>query len=567
MFRSHCTFDRDPRIVILWRLTLNDTVSDRGRRPMSLVRRSPRERRQELLRAERSILAPRPHGRYRIAVGYPNSYHVAQSSLAFQWIVELASRSSDISVERFVAEPGLDGVTLETGADLGSADVLAWTYSFELDGVNILRTLDAAGIARRSEQRPDESPLVVVGGPVATINPLVLSPAVDVFFLGAAERLWPEFLSRFSRIPRRQELLDTLSGLDGFFVPSRHLDNEGIPLRRIRRLEKRDAHMSRAEWIPASHVVSPHTEYSNRALIEMSRGCPEKCKYCWISFNSGRLRCYTKKAILDRVGALKDLTDRIGFVATAVGDHPDLASILENCADLRMDVSISSLRIPAMRREVLEPLAACGMRSVTLAPETGSTHLRERMGKPIPNERILDAVELAQECDIPGLKLYFIIGLPDETEDDVIAIAQLTRAARAIMDRSGRPRGRTAPLHVGVSILVPKPYTPFGRAPMIEARVARKKARALARALTAVPNTRFSIASYRESLWQSFLSRGTTQSFDALNRVADGESIAEVLRAHEDAAERSRQAVIEAQPVWQFIASAPRTISGLEERP
>ena len=301
------------------------------------------------------------------------------SSLAYQWSVELAAGIGDIGVERFFADPELSpGRTIEAHSALGDLDVLAWSCSFELDTANLLATLDAAGIPRRSSERTSRHPLLVMGGAVASINPLPLAPAIDVFVLGSAELLWPPLLHLIQENPSRDRLLLELADRDGFFVPRHHLEVGGRP-QKVRRVEKRDVHMADPAMVPVSHVVTPHTEYSNRGLVEMSRGCPEKCRYCWVSYNYGRLRCYPKDAILDRVDRLHRMTDRVGFVATAVGDHPDLAEILEECRRREINVALSSLRIPAMREEVLKPLAESGARSITIAPETGTDELRRKL--------------------------------------------------------------------------------------------------------------------------------------------------------------------------------------------
>jgi radical SAM superfamily enzyme YgiQ (UPF0313 family) len=154
--------------------------------------------RAAVLESERTRLDLPPHGGLSVAVGYPNTYHVAMSSLAFQWVVEITARQEDTAVERFFSDPFLAGHSLETERPLAEFDVLAWSCSFELDGANLLQTLDAAGIPRRRDDRGIRFPLVVVGGAVASINPLPLAPAVDVFVLGAAERLWPRLLATTS---------------------------------------------------------------------------------------------------------------------------------------------------------------------------------------------------------------------------------------------------------------------------------------------------------------------------------------------------------------------------------
>jgi radical SAM superfamily enzyme YgiQ (UPF0313 family) len=480
------------------------------------------------------------------------------SSLAFQWAVELAAAGEDIGVERCFAdsEAGI-GKALESGSSIADFDVVAWSCSFELDAVNLLATLDAAGIPRRRSERNERHPLLVLGGAVASINPLPLAPAIDVFVLGSAERLWPPLLALVREIGDREKLLVELAGRDGYFVPALHLGVDAQPTGKRRRIEKRDIHMSDPAMVPASHLITPHTEYSGRGLVEMSRGCPEKCRYCWVSYNYGRLRYYPTESILDRVARLSKVTDRIGFVATAVGDHPELAEILLECRRRNLEVALSSLRIPAMREEILRPLADSGARSVTLAPETGTDELRRRLKKPISNAAILEAVDTALRCGIDSLKMYFIVGLPGETDDDVVGIADLLKEVQKIMVGRGRERGRVGSLHAGFNVLVPKPYTPYAREAMLTRTESRRRLRLIEDALVGVGNIRVERPAYREALWQAYLSRGDCSSFAAIETAASGCSLGEIIAGYREEIEASALDRVEGAPVWQFITSAP----------
>ncbi len=512
-----------------------------------------------ILRDETRVCAVTAVGALRVAIGYPNTYFVAMSSLAFQWVVELTAGFADVGVERFFTDPPLLGRTLESGSHLGDFDVLAWTCSFELDEPNILATLDAAGIPRRASDRDHTHPLVVVGGAVASINALPLSPAVDVFVLGSAELLWPRFLELLRGESDRRRLLEELAEMDGFFVPSLHLDSRGAPLGKRRRVEKRDAHMADPAMVPASHVVTPHTEYSGRGLIEMSRGCPEKCRYCWVSYNYGRLRSYSTEGILERVDRLSSITNRIGFVATAVGDHPDLAEILDACRRRGLEIGLSSLRIPAMRREILEPLAASGARSVTIAPETGTDRLRRSLNKPISNDAILEAVDTAQACGIENIKMYFIIGLPGETDDDLRGIADLLRRAQELMVAHGRKRGRVGTLLAGFNVLVPKPYTPYAREAMLTRGETRRRMGIVEKAAGGISNLQIDRPSYRSAQWQTYLSRGDISVYGALEDAASGMALGGLLTSHREAVDGSTLQPVEGSPLWQFVVSAPVT--------
>jgi radical SAM superfamily enzyme YgiQ (UPF0313 family) len=398
----------------------------------------------------------------------------------------------------------------------------------------------------------------VVGGPVASINPLPLADFVDVFVLGAAERLWAPLLAALREHGSHSALLEDLAQRDGFFVPDRHLDDRGRPRHRLRRLEKRDREMADPTMVPSSHLVTPYTEYSGRGLVEISRGCPEKCRYCWVSYNSGRLRCYPRGSILDRVGQIAEITDRIGFVATAVGDHPELPEILHRSRELGLDVALSSLRIPAMVPGVLQPLADSGARSVTIAPETGSDRLRSELNKPISNDRILEAIECAQRCGIPDLKMYFIVGLPGETDDDLTAIGELLRASHSVMLEHGRRRGTMGRLHAGCSILVPKPYTPYSQARFLTKGEVRRRLAIVEQSIRGLDNLTFDRPSYREALWQTMLSRGEVSTSRLIAELADHGRLGRLLTSHRHAAQRAAFPEIEDDPVWRFIGSAPR---------
>jgi radical SAM superfamily enzyme YgiQ (UPF0313 family) len=513
--------------------------------------------RNRLLAAERRLFEVSPAGGLRVGVGYPNTYQVAMSSLAFQWAVELAAGCEDIGVERFFAPPSGDGRTLEGASPLGELDVLAWSCSFELDAANLIATLDAAGIPRRRDHRDHRHPLLVMGGAVASINPLPLAPAIDVFVLGSAELLWPPLLVLVREFADRDRLLAELAARDGYFVPVHHLDANGRPLGKRRRIEKRDAHMADRHMVPASNIVTPHTEYSGRGLVEMSRGCPEKCRYCWVSYNYGRLRCYPTDAIVERVERLQTITSRVGFVATAVGDHPQLAEILETCRRRDLSVALSSLRIPAMQEDVLRPLAESGARSVTIAPETGSDELRRKLNKPITNAAILEAVDTAQRCGIESLKMYFIIGLPGETDDDLTGIANLVREVQKLMVTHGRKRGRVGVLHAGFNVLVPKPYTPYAREAMLDRAEAKRRLKVVEAALSGVGNLKIDRPAYREAVWQAYLSRGDCSTYAAIERVASGASLGELLAAYREEISISTLGQVNGDPVWQFITSAP----------
>ncbi len=492
-----------------------------------------------------------------MAVGYPNSYYVGMSSLAFQWVVELTAAAKMSESSGFSRTLPSSGGRWRPGA----ISVISMSWPGPVPSNSMLRTSSRRSTPQVFRGARSNATTVIRWwwwvAPSRRSIPLPLSPAVDVFVLGSAELLWPELLELMHDEPDRERALEVLAARDGFLVPRHHLDANGVPLGKRRRVEKRDAHMLNPAMVPGSHIVTPHTEYSGRGLVEMSRGCPEKCRYCWVSYNYGKLRSYATDGIMERVERLQAITQRIGFVATAVGDHPELAIILEECRRRGLEVALSSLRIPAMQREILEPLAASGARSVTIAPETGTDELRRALNKPITNAAILEAVETAQACGIENIKMYFIIGLPGETDDDLRGIADLLRRAQALMVAHGRERGRVGALLAGFNVLVPKPYTPYSKEAMLSRREAKRRMAVVEAAAADISNLQIDRPSYRQAQWQAYLSRGDISVYGALEDAASGKNLGGLLAAHRSAVDASTLHPVEGHPIWQFVVSAP----------
>src|SRR6185295_2775838 len=305
-------------------------------------------------------------------------------------------------------------------------------------------------------------------GSCASINPLPISELVDVFAIGAAENVLPNLLGALEEETEREAVIERLAAHRGFYVPAFHHPEEegGDELPKLDKLELTEEQMKAPGHLPTTAIVTPHTEFSEKFLIEMSRGCPEKCRYCWATFGMGKFRWHPTEAILAAMEGARGTTDQLGFVATAVGDHPEVERILATGVELGFRCSVSSIRIPAVTEGVLAALHESGDRSITLAPETGNDELRIKMGKHVSNAMLLDKVRLIAAAGFTQLKLYFLVGLPDETLDDVRSILDLATEVRAIFKAQAPKTGVMGHVHLGVNVLVPKPYTPWQRHPM-----------------------------------------------------------------------------------------------------
>lgn len=507
--------------------------------------------------AERPVETYSRHGDFRLALAYANSYHIAMSSLGFQRVWELVHRRPDWSAERFF----LDGVgmplSVESGRPLDSFGCVAFSVSFEEDYVHLLQMLDRAGIPLRRRDRRPWDPVIVMGGSCAAINPLPMAEFVDVFALGASENVLPGLCLALEEEAGRDAVIARLAGADGFYVPEHHhpeRDGDSVP--KLKKLELSADQMRQPGYLPTTAIVTPKTEFADKFLIEMSRGCPEKCRYCWATFGMGKFRWHPTEYILASLERARPVTDQLGFVATAVGDHPDIELILRQANELGFRTAVSSIRIPAVNEGVLSALHASGDRSITLAPETGTDELRVKMGKPISNDFLLQKIRLIFRHRFTQLKLYFLIGLPGESMDDVQGILELVGRARAVMLEETAKTGIIGHIHLGTNILVPKPFTPWQREPMDSERSLKEKIALLQRGAAKIPNVSLGSLSIRQALWQTYVSKAGSDAADALELAARGQPLSAVLRRYADRIHPEVFGHLEGDLRWHFLRTA-----------
>lgn len=470
------------------------------------------------------------HGAHRLALAYANTYEVGMSSLGFQRVYELINDTPGWTAERFFTNGVGMPKSVELDRPFDAFGCVAFSVSFEEDYLNLLRMLDRANIPVRRSERHEWHPLVVMGGSCASINPLPMSTFVDIFALGSGDNVLLPLLDALAEETDRERVLDRLAETPGFYVPARLDPEAGDELPKLRKLELTAEQMKEPGHLPTSCIITPRTEFREKFLIEMSRGCPEKCRYCWATFGMGKFRWHPTEYILESFERARPYTDQIGFLATAVGDHPEIGRILNEAWQMGFRSSVSSIRIPAVKPEVLEPLHASGARSITLAPETGSDRLRMLMNKPIRNDFLLEKVKLIFESGMTQLKLYFIIGLPEETMEDVRAILELGDQCRQVMLAEAQKTGVIGHVHLGCNILIPKPYTPWQREAMDDEKSLKRKIAVLEKGVARMPNVSMSMMSPRQAIWQTYISRAGSDAAEAIERAARGQPVASVLR-------------------------------------
>ena len=504
---------------------------------------------------ERPVRTFRSQARYSMGLAYANSYHIGMSSLGFQRVYELVHRNPEWNCERLFADGTGVPVSVETETPLNAFGVVAFSVSFEEDYVHLLQMLARAKVPLRRHQRRAKDPLIVMGGSCAAINPLTLAEFVDVFALGAAENLLDDLLAAVSEESEKERVLERLAKAPGFFVPEHHRP-EREAMEKLRKLELSAEQLAAPGNLPTTAIVTPHTEFADKFLVEMSRGCPEKCRYCWATFGMGKFRWHPAEFILDSLKRARPVTDQLGFVATAVGDHPEIERILVEANRLGFRSAVSSIRIPAVTEGVLKALHTSGGRSITLAPETGSDELRVKLNKPIPNALLLEKVRMIFRQGLTQLKLYFIIGLPQETREDVQAILDLASQCRQIMLEELAPTGVIGNIHLGVNLLIPKPYTGYQRERMEDPASLRRKIKLVRKGVARLPNVSLGTMSIRQAVWQSYISKAGSDAADILEAAARGMDLSTLLRTYAERIEPLVFERAEGHLPWHFLRSA-----------
>ena len=426
-------------------------------------------------------------GRLRVALAFPNTYYVGMSSLALQIIYQTFNALPDVVCERVFwdkdgRQAGRSLISLESQRDVDEFDVLAFTISYEMDYFNVVEMLLQAGIPplaaeRSADAAPDGPawPLIIAGGPGVTMNPEPMAPFFDAIVIGEGEEVIPQLTTIFrSHIhDNRLELMTILDKIPGVYVPllvpevreqksetGERRPNPAHDLRSpisdltspiprtIQRLWVRDLQAYRT----ASSIYTPDTEFANLHLMEIARGCGRGCRFCLAGYVYRPAREQPLSRLLEWAKQGLQHGDRIGLVSAAVSDHTEIDEMAVALRRLGARISVSSMRTDPISVPLVRAMVESGTQTLTIAPEAGSQRLRNVINKTQGVDDLMAAVELAEALKFPQLKLYFMIGHPTETDDDIEALVQFTLDARKRFKRR---------LAINATPFVPKAHTPF----------------------------------------------------------------------------------------------------------
>lgn len=501
--------------------------------------------REQWLAAERGYVRPREGApRLTVALVYPNSYAIAMSSLGYQIAYRTMNDQPGVVAERFFLDSAAQG-SIESGRPLRDFDVIAFAASFEMDEPHILDLIESAGLELEACERKEGAgcALVLMGGVLVSVNRLPLFPFIDVFLHGDAEVALPAVLCELadaeSNEPRghrrRLEAIEALPGVEitpgariaagmpvdpalepAGTVPPETLDSETLPrpaapeAPRLTDLENS---------LCATQILTPHCEFSDMALIDLARGCPHHCTFCWIGHNAPPYRARSLDTIFRAIESWVPATNKFGLVSSAVGAHPEIDEICRWMMKRDLQVSYSSLRVEEVTPTMLEALCRGGGRTITIAPEAGNTRVRRLLGKRISDEQILEVVDRAMSLGTENIKLYYMIGIPSETDDEAIDIARFSRRVREVMLRHGRARGRMGYLGFNLGVFVPKPNIPLNHIEPVPLDQVKRRLKKVVKELQKIPNSRLNVSSPDLAVAQSVLSVGALEASRYLQLV------------------------------------------------
>lgn len=496
-----------------------------------------KEKIRDRVNREKSLMDKKAGTGRSVVLVYPNTYPLGMGNLGFQKIYDVLNSMDNVYCHRcFLPDPAEAAIlkkqrvpifSYESQTPLSHYNIVAFSVTFEMDYLHVLQILDLAHIPLKHTDRGERDPFILVGGVCPSFNPEPLAAFADAFAVGEGEELLPEFFKAFDKRLPKADLLRNLAGIKGMYVPSGYeveynaqgailsmKAKKGFPGKVHRRwLKDLDA------FPTATCISAPEAVFGDMRVVEVNRGCGRHCRFCLAGYLFRPPRYYSLETVKNEIDKGLESGKRIGLLGSACCDHPDILKIAGYIVESGGEFSISSLRLECIPEGFLELLAASGHRTLAVAPEAGTERLRSAINKPLSHADLLCAVEKIFSHGVRNLKLYFLIGLPSETEEDVDAIVSLSQEICALSERwASRGKGLVT---ISVNPFVPKPFTPFQRVGMECLDSLKRKLKRIKDGLKGVNNMKLIHEKPKLAILQALLSRGDRKVGDLLLKVLE----------------------------------------------
>lgn len=478
---------------------------------------------------------------------FPSIYSFSLSSLGYLWISKEYEERDDVYVERVCSDTELTHLSPK------ELDFIAFSFSFDLDFLNIFKMLEKYNIPLKSEDRDETYPLVMVGGPVVTANPIPYSNFFDVFFIGDGEGINSKVVDIYkaNKGKSKDEILRALSELEGVFVPKYKKD-----------VQKATAKLDNCVYTP---IISEDAYFKNTFIVEIARGCSNCCAFCLASYLNLPQRNMHLDKVLEALELGLSFTNKIALLGANVCAHPDMEAIcnflLEKMDEGReIEMTISSLRADKLSPLVVKTLVRAGQKSATVALEAGSERLRKVINKHISKEQFYNTVKIAQENGLKGLKVYCMYGIPTETTEDLEELVEFAKDLKKTY--------KGFDLSYAFSTFVPKPHTPFQWCKREESKSLEKKELFLKKEFHKL-GLKVSFSSIKWDYFQTVLSRGDETLTDYLLDVyKNGGNLGAFKKSAKGLIDFSNyidEIDVNSELAWDFIKFRPNKTSLLQE--
>lgn len=430
---------------------------------------------------------------FNVFMAFPECESFSLSSLGYMWLSKILEEQENINVERISVD------TVKTRINPKCVDAIGFSVSFDMDFMNIFLILEKYGIPLKSKDR-ENGPLVFAGGPVMTDNPEPYKEFFDYIIIGDGDSLNLEALevNRRNKDKSKKEILIELSKLEGVYVPNMSTQ-----------VKKCTSRLSNCIYTP---IITEKSYFSNTFIIEISRGCYNRCGFCVASYLNLPVRFVDYDTIIEKINLGLQYTNRIALLGALISSHPRFNDICEYIYSRiqngeNIEMSVSSLRVDAIKPNVVKTLVAAGQKHSTIAIEAASERLRKVVNKNIEEQQIFDAVRIMRENGLNGVKIYSMLGIPTETQEDVEEFIRLARELKQA--------NKGFDITFSFSTFVPKPHTPFQWCGKENTKSLEKKQKYLSKEFHKI-GVKFKFSSPKWDYYQAVLSRGDSSLTDFL---------------------------------------------------